>query len=91
MDYAGTKMKSTTGWKRNGNGDNSSGFSAIPGGRRYLFGDFDTFENDNGYWWSSTESNNYMAWVWNLYFYDGKVVNNQAYKNAGMHVRCIKD
>ena len=91
MDEAGTKMKTTSGWKKNGNGTNRSGFSAIPCGRRYLLGGFDSFENDNSYWWSSTESNTYMAWFWNLYFYDGKVINNQAYKDAGMCVRCIMD
>ena len=91
MDNAGTMMKNTSGWKKNGNGTNSSMFSAIPNGRRYLQGGFDKFENDNSYWWSSTESNKYMAWFWNLYFYYGKVVRNQAYKDAGMCVRCIAD
>ena len=89
MKSAGTKLKALSGWKKDGNGDNSSGFNAIPGGRRYLFGGFDSFYNDNCYWWSSTESNTYMAWFWNLYFYDGEVINNQAYKDAGMQVRCI--
>ncbi len=91
MDVAGTKMKSTSGWKKEGNGDNSSGFNAVPAGKRYLQGGFDTFFNDNCHWWSSTESNPYMAWYWNLYFLDGKVIMNQAYKDAGMTVRCIKD
>ncbi len=29
----GKKMKSNSGWYNNGNGTNSSGFSALPGGR----------------------------------------------------------
>lgn len=91
MREAGYKLKSTFGWKKNGNGDNASGFSGIPGGRRYFIGGFDDFDNDNSYWWSSSESNAYMAWFWNLYFYDGEVIKNQAYKDAGMQVRCIKD
>jgi len=91
MSNAGNKLKNTSGWKKNGNGDNISGFTANPGGRRYLFGGFDNFDNDNCYWWSSSESNDYMAWFWNLYFYDGMVINNQAYKWAGMQVRCIAD
>jgi uncharacterized protein (TIGR02145 family) len=32
---AGGKMKSTSGWYNNGNGSNSSGFTALPGGRSY--------------------------------------------------------
>lgn len=91
MDYAGNKLKSLIGWKKNGNGVDENGFSAFPNGRRYLEGSFDNFENDNSYWWSATESNKYMAWFWNLYFHDGKVVRNQAYKDAGMCVRCIAD
>ena len=47
------KMKSTSGWKENGNGTNSSGFSSLPGG---WFGN-GTFKEIGyyGYWWSSTE------------------------------------
>ncbi len=30
----GTKMKSTTGWNSGGNGTNTSGFTALPGGYR---------------------------------------------------------
>jgi uncharacterized protein (TIGR02145 family) len=89
MKVAGNSMKSKSGWKKNGNGSNNSGFSALPGGKRYLFGSFESF--DQGYWWSSTESNTYMAWFYLLYFNDGEVIENQAYKDAGMYVRCIKD
>jgi uncharacterized protein (TIGR02145 family) len=31
---AGTKMKSQSGWKNNGNGTNASGFAGLPGGCR---------------------------------------------------------
>lgn len=86
---AGTKMKSISGWKKNGNGNNESGFSALPGGKRYIAGGFESF--DQGYWWSSTESNTYMAWFRLIYYIDGEVITNQAYKDAGMYVRCIAD
>ena len=86
---AGNSLKNTSGWKNNGNGTNDSGFSALPAGKRYLFGSFESF--DQGYWWSSTESNTYMAWFYLLYFNDGEVIENQAYKDAGMYVRCIKE
>lgn len=86
---AGDSMKSKVGWKKNGNGNNDSGFTALPGGKRYLFGSFESF--DQGYWWCATESNTYMAWFYLLYFNDGEVIENQAYKDAGMYVRCIMD
>ncbi len=89
MMRAGNSMKNSSGWKNNGNGSNDSGFSALPGGKRHLFGSFESI--DEAYWWSSTESNSYMAWFYLLYFNDGEVIENQAYKDAGMYVRCIKD
>ena len=36
-DVAGTKMKSTSGWKEDGNGTNESGFSALPFLRAYRY------------------------------------------------------
>lgn len=86
---AGNSLKSTNGWKSNGNGNNESGFTAIPAGKRYIMGRYESFEQ--GYWWSSTESNTYMAWFYLLYFNDGEVIENQAYKDAGMSIRCVKN
>jgi uncharacterized protein (TIGR02145 family) len=50
---AGTAMKSTIGWSNNGNGTNSSGFSALPGGFRNSQPIFELF-GSHGLWWSST-------------------------------------
>jgi len=36
----GKKLKTTSGWFQNGNGDNSSGFSALPAGQRAVNGKF---------------------------------------------------
>jgi len=57
---AGTKLKSTSGWSKNGNGTDDYGFSALPGGYGYSDGYF----YDAGYygfWWSATEGNAYYA------------------------------
>jgi hypothetical protein len=46
-------LKNTTGWNNNGNGDNSLGFTAQPGGGRYLIEGFGIFDSENkrfGYW-----------------------------------------
>ena len=55
----GAKLKSTSGWADGENGNNSSGFSALPGG--YRFGHTGAF-NGIGmltYWWSSENSELY--------------------------------
>ena len=57
---AGTKMKSSLGWRDNGNGTNESGFNAFPGGCRLINGNFD-YVGVWGYWWSSTEYNEINA------------------------------
>jgi len=51
----GFQLKSMTGWTSNGNGNNSSGFSALPGGNYQI--EIDTFESlgDDGYWWTITD------------------------------------
>jgi uncharacterized protein (TIGR02145 family) len=83
---AGTKMKSTSQWKDNGNGDNSSRIAGLPGGFRYSDG---TFENIglSGTWWSSSEEASNRT----LYFNGTKVVRYTYPKSSGFSVRCIKD
>ncbi|TRZ52035.1 hypothetical protein D4S03_04080 [bacterium] len=58
---AGGKMKSTSDWYKNGNGSNSSGFTALPGGYRYLYGYFYTLTYAADFW-SSTEGSSTLAW-----------------------------
>lgn len=87
---AGTKMKSTSGWKNNGNRTNSSGFSGLPGGYRHYGGTFDSIDS-NGYWWSSAESNASYAWYRYLYYYNGIVGRNSRLKLNGFSVRCLRD
>lgn len=51
---AGIKLKSTSGWEDESNGNNKSGFSGLPGGLRTNGGDFYESGKHTG-WWSSTE------------------------------------
>ena len=90
---AGTKMKSRSGWQNNGNGTNSSGFNALPGGWRLGSGDLYSIGAE-GFWWSSSENDTNSVWfrylderrgdVYKYYFYKQKT-------NDGLSVRCIKD
>ena len=87
---AGTKMKSSSGWKNNGNGTNTIGFEGLPGGCRVGNGDFNNV-GATGYWWSSSENNSNYAWFRNLYYNDGYVNSYNFYKQNGFSVRCLRD
>jgi uncharacterized protein (TIGR02145 family) len=88
----GANMKSQSGWSNNGNGSNTTGFSAYPGGYRYDIGTFG-FIGDGGFWWSSSDSdiNTIGAWGVGLYFNDGDIHYFNDVKKSGFSVRCIKD
>jgi uncharacterized protein (TIGR02145 family) len=91
---ASQKMKSTDLWEANasmsGAGDNSSGFSGIPGGYRYGHGGFVNI-GKVGYWWSSTESDQNTAWARSLQNYNQSVFRGNYDKVMGLSVRCLKD
>jgi uncharacterized protein (TIGR02145 family) len=87
---AGTKMKSTQGWKDGGNGTNSSKFSGLPGGFRYRSGLFST-NGGNGIWWSSTEYRNDNAWFRFLSYYYGDFYRFNISKIRGLSVRYLRD
>jgi uncharacterized protein (TIGR02145 family) len=87
---AGNKMKSTTGWIKNGNGTNSSGFSGLPGGRRSFIGYFDGV-GYSGYWWSATEHNTDIAYFRYLGGGSGNLPSLVIEKEKGLSVRCLRD
>jgi len=89
----GGKMKETgtTHWNYpNTYATNSSGFTALPGGRRYNGGSFQ-FHGIYGNWWSSSERTGTSAWVRFLINENGKVARNGTQKADGFSVRCLKD
>ena len=104
---AGLKLKSKSGWGRDGNGTDEFGFNAKPGSGCPGYGDFRInsyggpvqIGNDDGgtLWWSST---------WSQFWLDGRVVpvafmiesgrdDLMKYEGGsytqGFYVRCIKD
>lgn len=89
---AGGKMKSDTLWRLPNTGaSNSSGFSALPGGKRTAAGSFfDILE-----WtifWSSTPSSTRTAYNHRLYYYDNWIDDDGATsKGFGHSCRCIRD
>jgi hypothetical protein len=87
---AAAKMKSTTGWNDDGNGNNTSGFAGLPGGGRYNDGGFSNI-GANGFWWSSSEDDTSNAWSRFLYSSDGDVFRSDYNKRLGFSVRCLRD
>ncbi len=86
----GKKMKSITGWKSNGNGSNTSGFNALPGGYHNGYELFDNL-GGNGYWWSSTERSGTIAWSRHLRYGSNQILRYYYNKATGRSVRCLKN
>jgi uncharacterized protein (TIGR02145 family) len=87
-DIAGIKLKSNKGWAGKGNGDNSSGFSAMPGGYRYFGGIFFNAGQD-GSWWTATESGEGYALLRYLYSANSNIFSNRLNFKLGLSVRCV--
>jgi len=86
----GKKLKSDSGWDSNGNGTNSSGFSALPGGFRGEdgnFGGIDTYCN----FWTASMSTPGLTWNRFLSFENDGVSRYGLKLNLGFSIRCLKD
>ena len=95
---AGGKLK-TTGTLEAGNGlwyapntnaDNSSGFSAVPGGYRSQFGAF-TQKGGGAYYWAGQSAGSNDGWFSQLLFDNGALTGNIFDGRFGASVRCIRN
>ena len=89
---AGAKLKATSVWNNNGNGNGTDEyeFSALPGGYGYLDGSFSN-AGDIGNWWSASEDYNGVAY-YSLMYYDSEYVYLLSYdKSLMFSVRCLQD
>ena len=87
---AGKKMKSSSGWNDAGNGNNSSGFTGLPGGYRYYDGYF-SFVGILGNWWSASEYVGSNAWLRLLYDDYSNLSRYSDGQEYGFSVRCVRD
>ena len=99
-NIAGKKMKSTSGWKNNGNGTNESGFNALPGGMRNgdmsweSRGDHE-FEDIGKYgsFWASTNIKGTAGLY--TFSYNDTITSLTNVKDdnlkIGYSIRCVKD
>jgi uncharacterized protein (TIGR02145 family) len=94
-------IASTTGWYSDetagsiGNdqeSNNSSGFTALPGGISGIGMEGFNFIGCGSYWWSATEENATLAWR-GFYIWHGfsKVFEDPSDKQDGLSVRCLQD
>jgi len=98
------KMKSAEGWIElanennedpNGNGDNSTGFNALPGGYRRVNGSFLNVRY-GAFFWSATRNESILVCDSDVYDDDLNVVWGRIYyysydKSVGASVRCLRD
>ncbi|MCP4089644.1 MAG: hypothetical protein GY746_07605, partial [Gammaproteobacteria bacterium] len=91
---AGANLKEvgTNHWYTPNNGaTNSSGFTALPGGRRYSNDLFEYITWD-GYFWSSTEYGADQSWYRFMHYHHMTVYRDYSHtKECGFSVRCLKD
>jgi len=101
-EYIAKSLASTSGWNTNTNNcaignnqmsNNSTGFTALPGGRHVFDAGFLAIDYD-GYWWSSTEAffDHMSAYRRDITHNYGKVFSWGEYsKINGYSVRCVKN
>lgn len=86
------KLKSKEEWIGNNRSDNSSGFSALPGGWRVLNGSF-MVKKYAGLWWTSTKSmeDHDMAWRVGMSKDQSGLSKFTEYYDFFLSVRCVKN
>ena len=91
---AGGKMKESGTahhwYSPNTGADNSSGWTALPGGYRNYNGTFN-YIGYNGVWWSATEGVAATAWSRYLSYSDAVAYRDYNDKSHGFSVRCVRD
>jgi len=90
---AGGRLKEagTLHWNTpNAGADNSSGFTALPGGARGMDGSFFT-GGQYGHWWTATETDDATAREFSMDYNKTIVTSGNLFKIFGFSVRCLKD
>lgn len=87
----GSQLKNTTGWVE-GNGTNTSGFSALPGGYRFFVDGTFIGEDSYIYFWSSTTiaPANTAGWYRLVDGFHSGVFRGAVDEKAGKYVRCVQ-
>ncbi|MCL1967285.1 MAG: fibrobacter succinogenes major paralogous domain-containing protein [Fibromonadales bacterium] len=94
-EFAGYKLKTRSGWtnsegKPEGNGYDTFGFSAQPGGYGYSNSGF-SFVGNQGIWWSTSEVTDPVAIGFGVYFFKEDAYITDWAKSNLFSIRCVKD
>ncbi|MDR0517005.1 MAG: fibrobacter succinogenes major paralogous domain-containing protein [Fibromonadaceae bacterium] len=93
-ETAGKYLKATSGWDdykgKSCNGEDTYGFSALPGGNGGPKGYFFTVGNYSN-WWSSSEGSKYNAYYRAIRHEDESISYEDVYKLGLFSVRCLQD
>jgi len=86
----GKKLKAAAGWSQDGNGDNSSGFIALPGGIRHVNG-MNMYFGLQGEFLTATQAD--ATYCWTRYVRSGADGVNRGleYLSGGFSIRCIRN
>ncbi|MDD3525707.1 MAG: fibrobacter succinogenes major paralogous domain-containing protein [Bacteroidales bacterium] len=87
---AGSAMKHTNEWNNDTDGENNSGFSALPAGARDANGDFYGL-NQTAIWWTSTEWIGNKICTYVLEAGQSYCIDYPASTDEGHAVRCVKN
>ncbi len=86
----GDALKSTWGWYLNGEGNNKSGMSALPGGFRYSYHGYFSL-GESCYFWTDTQYNSGYAYYRKLDYSSSAIERDYYLKSTGYSIRCVKD
>jgi len=87
---AGRKLKASFGWNV-GNGTNSSGFTALPGGLRSENGEFLGYLGCATWWWTSSAYGTNQAMSRQIYCTRDETEREPLNINNAFSIRCIND
>jgi len=88
---SGLKEAGTIHWDvPNEGANNSTGFTALPGGFRDSRAKFSSL-GAFGFWWSTTEPQTDSSLIRSMSYMASKVTNYKVLESYGLSVRCVKD
>jgi uncharacterized protein (TIGR02145 family) len=93
VDVGGSYLKEagTANWQDpNSGANNATGFTALPGGLRGVYGPY-FYIGTSGSWWSSTPYDSSSSWFCDLYYQGTAIGHTWTHSTYGFSVRCIQN
>jgi len=74
-----------------GGGDDTYGFTALPGGRRSGNNGLFSSLHDYAFFWTSDNANSSSTWYYQMSYSNNNLTNSTYVKDSGYSVRCVRD